>query len=92
VRETRTVEAEFDRILLVAFDLGVFDVLDRSVRSIRSDRSDRSGRSAVKIPCTSASGSVAVSRIRARRAETIPKKSCGTSRAFTRRHERCPWF
>jgi O-acetyl-ADP-ribose deacetylase (regulator of RNase III) len=30
VRETRAAEPEFDRILLVAFDLGVFQVLERS--------------------------------------------------------------
>ena len=33
VRETREAEAEFDRILLVAFDLGIFEILDRSARS-----------------------------------------------------------
>jgi len=39
VRETRVAEGEFDRILLVAFDLGVFGILDRLVRSDRSGRS-----------------------------------------------------
>jgi len=33
VRETRAHEAEFDRILLAAFDLGVFKILDRTVRT-----------------------------------------------------------
>ena len=33
VGETRAHEAEFDRILLAAFDLGVFTILDRSVRT-----------------------------------------------------------
>ena len=33
VRETRAAEAEFDRILLVAFDRGVFETLERTVRS-----------------------------------------------------------
>jgi O-acetyl-ADP-ribose deacetylase (regulator of RNase III) len=33
VRETRAQETEFDRILLVAFDHGMFEVLDRSIRS-----------------------------------------------------------
>jgi len=45
VDETRAHEAEFDRILLAAFDVGVFEILDRSVRSVRSDRSSRSDRS-----------------------------------------------
>ena len=42
VRETREREAHFERILLVAFDREVHDVLRRSNRSDRSDRSNRS--------------------------------------------------
>ena len=48
VRETRAVEAGFDRMLLVAFGDEMFGVLTRSIRSDRSvgsDRSDRSSRS-----------------------------------------------
>jgi len=37
VRETRAVEAEFDRILLAAFGDQMFDVLNRSIRSDRSE-------------------------------------------------------
>ena len=45
VRETRSRQAEFDQIVLVAFDVEVHGALNRSIRSDRSDRSDRSGRS-----------------------------------------------
>jgi O-acetyl-ADP-ribose deacetylase (regulator of RNase III) len=45
VRETRARQADFDRIVLVAFDADVHDVLVRSIRSDRSGRSDRSDRS-----------------------------------------------
>jgi len=46
-RETRAVEAEFDRILLAAFGDDIFDILNRSIRSERSGGSERStpGRS-----------------------------------------------
>ncbi len=36
VRETRAAEAAFDRLLLVAFDLGMFEILERSVRTVRT--------------------------------------------------------
>ena len=42
VRETGAGEGHFERILLVALERDVHDVLLRSVRSVRSDRSGRS--------------------------------------------------
>jgi len=45
VRETSANVADFDRIVLVAFDEAVNDALCRSARSNRSDRSERSSRS-----------------------------------------------
>ena len=43
VREARAHEAQFDRIVLAAFDLGVFEILERAVRSKprNDERSER---------------------------------------------------